>query len=58
MEHWAPAVVEDVQVCTARIFQRIRQDRQVIEGLLVVYCLAKCRHRATIPRQPRWVDMP
>src|SRR5262249_7365436 len=48
------AVTEDVGVGATGLFQGVGQDRQAVEGSLVVDRLGQPGNRAVIPGQPRW----
>lgn len=45
-------MLEESAVCAAGFFDRIGQDRHVLEAAFVVYDLSKPRYDAVVPTQP------
>src|SRR4051794_15634189 len=52
----APAVFEDLGIGTTGFFQGVAQDRQAVEGLLVVDRPGDLRDQAAVPGEPGRVD--
>ena len=50
------AVAQDVGVVAADVLQRVRKDRQPVEGPLIVNALCDPANRTVVPREPSGVD--